>query len=106
MPLGRQRHSGGNATAGYCRYRQAIHVGPRRRLDIDSNFGFRKSFLPQCGDIGNLFTDYTSNPYAEFNFFMDHFAAYQVIHSGIPVTLVPLDATNTISVTEKFIEFF
>lgn len=32
----------------------------------------------QCGDIGNLFTDYTSNPYAEFNFFMDPFAAYQV----------------------------
>lgn len=60
----------------------------------------------QCGDIGNLFTDYTSNPYAEFNFFMDPFAAYQVIHSGIPVTLVPLDATNTIPVTEKFIEIF
>ncbi|XP_049347795.1 nucleoside hydrolase 4-like [Solanum verrucosum] len=178
----------GNATAGYCRYRQAIPVGPGGRLDIDSNFGFRKSFLPQgkrhysplrqptvqqvmintissgptvvfliashtnfalfllsnphlkknvehiyimgggvrsknptgcfpqnvcsscqpqqCGDIGNLFTDYTSNPYAEFNFFMDPFAAYQVIHSGIPVTLVPLDATNTIPVTEKFIEIF
>lgn len=33
----------------------------------------------QCGDHGNLFTDYTSNPYAEFNFFADPFAAYQVI---------------------------
>ncbi|XP_009774488.1 nucleoside hydrolase 3-like isoform X2 [Nicotiana tabacum] len=178
----------GNGTAGYCRYRQAIPVGPGGRLDIDSNFGFRKSFLPQgkrqysplrqptaqqvminiissgptvvyliashtsfalflltnphlkkniehiyimgggvrsknptgccpknvssscqtqrCGDIGNVFTDYTSNPYAEFNFFMDPFSAYQVIHSGIPVTLVPLDATNTIPVTEKFIETF
>ncbi|XP_070042242.1 nucleoside hydrolase 3-like isoform X2 [Nicotiana tomentosiformis] len=178
----------GDGTAGYCRYRQAIPVGPGGRLDIDSNFGFRKSFLPQgkrqysplrqptaqqvmintissgptvvfliashtnfalfllsnphlkkniehiyimgggvrsknptgccpknvssscqpqqCGDIGNVFTDYTSNPYAEFNFFMDPFAAYQVIHSGIPVTLVPLDATNTIPVTEKFIETF
>ncbi|KAJ8573792.1 hypothetical protein K7X08_010303 [Anisodus acutangulus] len=178
----------GDGTAGYCRYRQAIPVGPGGRLDIDSNFGFRKSFLPQgkrhysplrqptvqqvmintissgstvvfliashtnfalfllsnphlkkniehiyimgggvrsknptgccpknvssscqpqqCGDIGNLFTDYTSNPYAEFNLFMDPFSAYQVIHSGIPVTLVPLDATNTIPVTEKFIETF
>ncbi|XP_075113307.1 nucleoside hydrolase 3-like isoform X3 [Nicotiana tabacum] len=149
----------GNGTAGYCRYRQAIPVGPGGRLDIDSNFGFRKSFLPQgkrqysplrqptaqqvminiissgptvvyliashtsfalflltnphlkkniehiyimgggvrsknptgccpknvssscqtqrCGDIGNVFTDYTSNPYAEFNFFMDPFSAYQ-----------------------------
>ncbi|PHT59863.1 hypothetical protein CQW23_02226 [Capsicum baccatum] len=178
----------GNGTAGYCRYRQAIPVGTGGRLDIDSNFGFRKSFLPQgkrhysplrqptaqqvmintissgptvvfliashtnfalflqsnphlkkniehiyimgggvrsknptgccpqnvssscqaqqCGDIGNLFTDYTSNPYAEFNFFMDPFAAYQVFHSGIQVTLVPLDATNTIPVTGKFIKTF
>ncbi|XP_062176497.1 nucleoside hydrolase 3-like isoform X2 [Alnus glutinosa] len=31
----------------------------------------------QCGDHGNLFTDYTSNPYAEFNVFGDPFAAYQ-----------------------------
>ncbi|XP_052208624.1 nucleoside hydrolase 3-like isoform X2 [Diospyros lotus] len=58
----------------------------------------------QCGNHGNLFTDYTSNPYAEFNIFGDPFAAYQVIHSGIPVTLVPLDATNTIPITEKFFE--
>lgn len=34
----------------------------------------------QCGDHGNLFTDFTSNPYAEFNIFMDPFAAYQVLH--------------------------
>lgn len=34
--------------------------------------------LRQCGDRGNLFTDYTSNPYAEFNVFGDPFAAYQV----------------------------
>lgn len=32
----------------------------------------------QCGNIGNLFTDFTSNPYAEYNVFMDPFAAYQV----------------------------
>lgn len=33
----------------------------------------------QCGDPGNLYTDYISNPYAEFNFFGDPFAAYQVL---------------------------
>lgn len=33
----------------------------------------------QCGDHGNMFTDYTSNPYAEFNIFGDPFAAYQVM---------------------------
>lgn len=37
----------GNATAGGCRYRQAIPVGLGGRLDIDSNYGIRKAFLPQ-----------------------------------------------------------
>ncbi|KAJ1395160.1 Ribonucleoside hydrolase-like [Sesbania bispinosa] len=60
----------------------------------------------QCGDRGNMFTDYNTNPYAEFNLFGDPFAAYQVIHSGIPVTLVPLDATNTIPINEKFFDAF
>ncbi|XP_073050279.1 nucleoside hydrolase 3-like isoform X2 [Primulina eburnea] len=149
----------GNGTAGYCRYRQAIPVGSGGKLDIDTNFGLRKSFLPQgsrrylplrqptaqqvmiekisagpitvfvigantnlgiflmsnphlkkniehiyimgggvrsknptgccpktaesscqprqCGDKGNIFSDYNSNPYAEFNMFGDPFAAYQ-----------------------------
>ncbi|GAB4851205.1 Nucleoside hydrolase 3, variant 2 [Ancistrocladus abbreviatus] len=172
-------------TTGYCRYRQAIPVGRGGgRLDIDTNFGLRKAYLPQgsrhyspvgqptaqevmidvisggpttvfligahtnfaiflmtnphlkknvehiyfmgggisagnttgccprnassscqpqlCGDPGNLFTDYASNPYAEYNVFGDPFAAYQVIHSGIPVTIIPLDATNTIPTTRPF----
>lgn len=183
LPIIEQR----TTTAGGCRYRQAIPVGAGGRLDIDSNFGLRKSFLPQgsrrytplrqptaqqvmidkisggpitvfligahtnfalflmsnphlkmnvehiyvmgggvrsknptgccpenstscvprqCGDPGNVFTDYTSNPYAEFNFLGDPFAAYQVIHSGIPVTLVPLDATNTIPISQNFFDAF
>ncbi|KAK7264568.1 hypothetical protein RJT34_32177 [Clitoria ternatea] len=60
----------------------------------------------QCGDRGNMFTDYNTNPYAEFNIFGDPFAAYQVIHSGVPVTLVPLDATNTIPINEQFFNAF
>ncbi|GFP98628.1 probable uridine nucleosidase 1 [Phtheirospermum japonicum] len=178
----------GNGTAGYCRYSQAIPVGLRGKLDIDTKYGFRKSFLPQgsrrysplrqptaqqvmidkisagpitvfiigantnlaiflmsnphlkknikhiyimggavrpqnstcccpedssssckpsqCCDMGNVYTGYNSNPYAECNMFSDPFAAYQVIHSGIPVTLVPLDATNTIPITKNlFTEF-
>ncbi|OMO53774.1 hypothetical protein CCACVL1_28355 [Corchorus capsularis] len=178
----------GKTTAGYCRYRQAIPVGLGGRLDINTNYGIRKQFLPQgrrkytplqqptaqqvliekvsggpitlfvigahtnvgiflmknpnlkkniehiyvmgggvrsknptgccpknastpcqprqCGDPGNLFTDYNTNPYAEFNIFGDPFAAYQVFHSGIPVTLVPLDVTNTIPITEEFFKAF
>ncbi|KAL5983992.1 Nucleoside hydrolase 3 [Asimina triloba] len=60
----------------------------------------------QFSDHGNLFTGYNSNPYAEFNIFGDPFAAYQVFHSGIPVTLVPLDATDTIPITEEFFKAF
>ncbi|KAI3804585.1 hypothetical protein L1987_26242 [Smallanthus sonchifolius] len=178
----------GSGTAGPCRYRQAIPVGGGGRLDIDTNSGLRRSFLPQgnrrysplrqptaqqvliktisegpvtllltgaqtnlaiflmtnpdlkkninhiyimgggvrsknptgccpknassscqpqqCGDRGNMFTTFRSNPYAEFNLFGDPFAAYQVIHSGIPITLVPLDATNTIPITQEFFKAF
>ena len=58
--------------------------------------------INQCGDRGNLFDATNTNPWAEFNIFSDPFAAYQVFHSGIPITLVPLDATNTIPISNKF----
>ncbi|KAM0947730.1 putative inosine/uridine-preferring nucleoside hydrolase domain, ribonucleoside hydrolase [Dioscorea sansibarensis] len=178
----------GMSTAGNCRYRQAIPIGSGGRLDINTNYGIRRAFLPQgprkyspldqsttqqvmidtisagpttvfligshtnlalclmtnphlkknvehiyvmgggvraknptgccpknstssctpqqCGDRGNIFTSFHSNPYAEFNMFGDPFAAYQVFHSGIPITLVPLDATNTIPVNKKFFMAF
>ncbi|XP_052479987.1 nucleoside hydrolase 3 isoform X3 [Gossypium raimondii] len=167
----------GMSTAGECRYRQAIPVAHRGRLDVNSNYGIRKAFLPQggrrytplkqptaqqvmidtissgpttvflmgahtnfaiflmtnphlkknvkhiyamggsvrsnclkkdgsgnsieCADIGNLYPQ-DSNPYAEFNIFSDPFAAYKVLHSGIPFTLIPLDATNSIPVSKSF----
>ena len=37
----------GMTTTGYCRYRQAIPLGQGGRLDIDTNYGVRKAFLPQ-----------------------------------------------------------
>jgi len=154
----------GMSTAGGCRYRQAIPLSGR--LDVDTNFGVRKGFLPQGsrgyrplrqptaqrvmaealsagptsvlllgthtnlalllmsrphlrrnvehvyvsgGGVrvaGNLFTATAANPVAEFNVFGDPFAAYQVLHSGVPVTMIPLDATNTIPVTEAFYSEF
>ncbi|CAN1130533.1 Nucleoside hydrolase 5 [Linum perenne] len=132
----------GMTTAGSCRYRQSIPVGQGGRLDVDSNFGIRRAFLPQgkrryvplqnltsqqvliekvsAGPItifmigshsnmayflmnnphlknnidriyimggalrhpGNLFTSFASNPYAEYNIFVDPFAAYQVGQQG------------------------
>ncbi|KAB5545451.1 hypothetical protein DKX38_013563 [Salix brachista] len=83
LPLAEQ----GNTTAGGCRYRQAIPVGLRGRLDFDSNYGLRKAFLPQ---VHNLHLGY----------------GIAVLHSGIPLTLVPLDATNTIPTNENFFKAF
>ncbi|KAG8068779.1 hypothetical protein GUJ93_ZPchr0005g15055 [Zizania palustris] len=160
---------GMSSTAGGCRYRQAIPPGRSGRLDVDTNSGLRRAFLPQgprryrplrqptaqqvmadavsagpttvflfgahtnlalllmahprlkrniervyisggavrtADPAGNLFTAFATNPFAEFNIFGDPFAAYQVIHSGIPITMIPLDATNTIPVTEEFISEF
>ncbi|KAL0876444.1 hypothetical protein Bca101_026149 [Brassica carinata] len=37
----------GMTTAGGCRYRQTIPKGRKGLLDMDSNYGFRKHFLPQ-----------------------------------------------------------
>lgn len=156
----------GMSTAGGCRYRQAILLGRGGRLDIDTNSGLRRSFLPQGsrgyrplrqptaqqvmadtlsagpttvlllgahtnlalllmwrphlrrnvervyvsgGAVrvpGNLFTASSANPVAEFNIFSDPFAAYQVLHSGVPITMIPLDATNTIPVTDEFYSEF
>ncbi|KAK4759158.1 hypothetical protein SAY87_022289 [Trapa incisa] len=85
-------------------------MGGSVRPNVFTGCPLQKSSLTfdpqQCIVLGNVFTAYASNPYAEYNMFMDPFAAYQVIHSGIPVTLVPLDATNTIPVTEEFFNTF
>jgi len=44
----------------------------------------------------------TSNKVAEWNIYCDPYAAKLVFHSGAPITLVPLDATNQAPVTEAF----
>lgn len=44
------------------------------------------------------------NPVADWNIYVDPRAAAIVLQSGVPVTLVPLDATNHVPVTTDFIE--
>lgn len=42
------------------------------------------------------------NSTAEWNIFIDPYAASVVVNSGVPVTLIPLDATNQVPVTFEF----
>jgi len=44
------------------------------------------------------------NPYAEWNIYCDPHAANIVFQSGIPILLVPLDATNQLPIDNKFIQ--
>jgi pyrimidine-specific ribonucleoside hydrolase len=43
-----------------------------------------------------------NNHAAEWNIYVDPYAANVVLQSGVPITLVPLDATNHVPVTAKF----
>lgn len=53
---------------------------------------------------GNVFpTTFHYNKAGEFNIYMDPLAAYTVFHSGIPITLVPLDITNTVPADMEFL---
>ncbi|MBK9123478.1 MAG: nucleoside hydrolase [Chloroflexi bacterium] len=53
--------------------------------------------------MGNL-TPYVQHNYrGEWNIYVDPLAAAEVVESGVPVTLVPLDATNDARVTVDFV---
>ena len=44
------------------------------------------------------------NPWADWNIYVDPRAAAVVFQSGVPVTLIPLDATNHVPVTTEFLD--
>lgn len=49
---------------------------------------------------------YTGNTTAEWNVFIDAKAAQIVLQAGLPVVLVPLDATNNVPVTADYVESY
>jgi inosine-uridine nucleoside N-ribohydrolase len=51
-------------------------------------------------------TDYIKNKVAEWNIYIDPLAAQKVFRSGIPLTLIPLNATNAVQITEEFTQRF
>ena len=52
------------------------------------------------------FTDNSPNTVAEWNIFIDPPAAKIVFDSGVPLEIIPLDATNEVPLTTSFIERF
>lgn len=53
---------------------------------------------------GNVFVADDGSPTAEWNMYVDPTAAAEVVDSGVPVTLVALDATNQAPITDDFVE--
>ncbi len=49
---------------------------------------------------------YSDNTSAEWNIYIDPYAADKVFRSGIPITLVPLDVTNTLPIDMTFYKLF
>ena len=58
------------------------------------------------GNLGDGGLFQTNNKTAEWNIFVDPFAARIVFHSHIPIVLVPLDATNKVPIDLAFLREF
>ena len=83
-----------------------IAVGPLTNLALAlqrdaEGMGSLKGVMIMGGAVrtkGNI------TPHAEFNFYVDSLAAKRVLESGLPITLVPLDATHQVSLTPGLME--
>jgi purine nucleosidase len=53
---------------------------------------------------GALRADGNTTPLAEFNFYVDPHAAYIVLHSGLPITLLPWDITKDVLLTQDDVD--
>jgi pyrimidine-specific ribonucleoside hydrolase len=58
------------------------------------------------GNLGDGGFFKTTNTTAEWNFFVDPKAAAQVFASGVPLRIVPLDATSRVKLDRQFLERF
>lgn len=81
-------------------------------LERDPNFKNKIRYVISMGGAvsvkGNIYygdpTDY-QNRVSEWNFYADPLAAKKVIESGIAFKLVPLDATDTVPLNQKFTNY-
>ena len=57
--------------------------------------------IPNFVLMGGSISGGNITPAAEFNFYVDPEAAHVVFHSGVPITMVGLDVTRKVQLTEK-----
>lgn len=83
-----------------------IAVGPLTNLalGIQNDFEGMKHLKEIVIMGGAVRTRGNVTPYAEFNIYSDPLAARLVFESGIPMTLVPLDATHQVFLTPHWME--
>lgn len=88
----------GNLTNIY----QAMEKDPSIKTKIDRIYIMGGAIDVKGNIIINGATDHLSNQFAEWNIYLDPIAAKAVFHSGVRITLIPLDVTNTVQITNKF----
>jgi len=79
---------------------EAIQKDPSITSNIDTIF-IMGGAVKVDGNVGNSGVG-IDNKHAEWNIYIDPVAANIVFDSGVPVTLVPLDATGNVPITRKF----
>jgi purine nucleosidase len=83
-----------------------IAVGPLTNLALalQRNSGHMKKLKEVVIMGGAVRTKGNITPQAEFNFYVDPLAAKQVLDSGLPLTLGPLDVTHQVALTSEIME--
>jgi len=87
------------ASGAYTDLALALRLDPAIRAKISGIYLMGGAVFVQ----GNL-TDFSASPdnvSAEWNVYIDPLAASEVFQSGVPIVLVPLDATNQVSITQR-----
>jgi pyrimidine-specific ribonucleoside hydrolase len=79
---------------------EAIQKSPEIRANIHEIYVMGGALKVE-GNVGNSGVG-IQNEYAEWNIYIDPTAANIVFNSGIPIILVPLDATQHVPVTRNF----
>lgn len=80
---------------------EALHAQPNLKGNIAAIY-----YMGGAIDVeGNIASSNVGidNPHAEWNIYADPHAAKQVFESGVPITLIPLDATNAVPGTSAFV---